>query len=65
MKWVIRNRGLRVHERLFKLFGWEVWYVARITDNTFPYDDAAEYEVGVYAVKNHKERWIIRPYWVK
>ena len=66
MRWIIRNKGLRVHEKLlsFSLFGWEVWYIARVVDTAYA-PDAAVYEVGIYAIKGREEKWIIKPEWLR
>ena len=67
MKWIMRDCSHRSrHDLWFNLLRFKVYYIARATGVLYPEDDMIEMEVGLYWLdKQGRERWIIKPNWVR
>jgi hypothetical protein len=64
MRTVLYEKPRVFNERLFRLLGWEVWWVGKLTDIISFNEGIGEYEAGVYLCRNGGFRgWIVRPSW--
>lgn len=64
MRTILYEKPKVFNERLFRLLGWEVWWVGKLTDIISFNENIGEYEVGVYLWRNGRFRgWIVRPSW--